>query len=80
MFEKLISMLTQGRKREIDLSIFRDELANKTEWTPLVRGGANFKTHKLVTVDMNRIEFRASLGSKLFAAVFSWQGSGLCSA
>jgi hypothetical protein len=36
----------------------------------LVGGGANSKTRRLVTVDASRVEFPASVGARLFAAVF----------
>lgn len=32
---------------EINLESFEDELAYKVEWTPLVRGGTSFTTHRL---------------------------------
>ena len=33
---------------EIELGTFDDELAYQIEWTPLIRGGTNFTTHRLI--------------------------------
>jgi hypothetical protein len=40
------------------------------DWNPLKKGGANFKTHKLVELSTLRLEYKASLGYKLFAGIF----------
>ncbi|MDU9048985.1 MAG: hypothetical protein Q3M30_09040 [Candidatus Electrothrix sp. Rat3] len=58
-------------------SVFNDPLAEKTEWMPLQRGGANFQTHKLVTVQRDRMEFRASSGMILFSILFVLVGVGV---
>lgn len=58
-------------------SVFNDPVAEKIEWTPLQRGGANFQTHKLVIVQRDRMEFRASLGMVLFALLFVLVGVGM---
>lgn len=60
-----------------DPSVFDDPVAEKAEWTPLRSGGANFQTHKLVTAQRDRMEFRASLGMVLFSLVFALAGAGL---
>ncbi len=39
--------------------------------------GRNFKTHNLVNVDYSRIEFRSSVGAKLFYLVFLLVGLGV---
>jgi hypothetical protein len=59
---------------------FDDAVAAKTEWTPLVRGGANFATHRLVKVSGTRIEFKKSLQSFLFGGVFAVVGLGVSAA
>lgn len=51
-----------------------DPLAATTGWTPLKRGGANFRTHKLVEVDADRIEFRASGAARFFYLLFAGLG------
>ncbi len=74
MFEKLVNALKARAKPAYDPSVLNDRVAMLTEWSPLVRGGANFKTHKLVQVYQSRYEFRAGLGMKAFSAVFSLMG------
>lgn len=57
-------------KPSFDPSKFNDDVALKTEWSPLKGGGTNFKTHKLVAIDYNRVEFKATIGAKLFSLIF----------
>jgi len=54
-----------------------DPLAGKAEWTPCKRGGANFRTHKVVAVSAHRLEIRMTLGMWLFAGVFALIGIGV---
>jgi hypothetical protein len=68
MFKKLIQKIrdiADGRKT-FDPSLFGDPIAMQTDWTPANSGGANFRTHKLVNVNSRRLEFRATIGAKLF--------------
>lgn len=65
-----------------DPSRFNDPVALKTAWTPAHSGGANFRTHRLVQVRPDRIEFRPAIGMKLFCGIFlllglvvGWAGS-----
>ena len=53
-----------------------DPVAMQTEWTPAKSGGANFRTHRLIEVNSNRMEFRATLGAVLFYLVFMLIGIG----
>lgn len=53
-----------------------DPLAERIEWTPLKKGGANFRTHKLVKTGERRVEFRATAGAILFCLVFFIVGAG----
>lgn len=62
---------------EIDPAVFNDPLALQTEWSPASPGGSNFKTHKLHEVDGQRMEFRATMGMKLFAGLFLVIGLGV---
>lgn len=39
-------------------------------WTPVVAGGANFKTHKLVTIEEDIIKFSGTLGNYVFGLIF----------
>lgn len=79
MFKKkiqdFIEQLTD--QNTFDSSTLGDPLALQTEWTPAKRGGTNFKTHQLIDTHMNRLEFQASLGAKLFYIVFILIGVGI---
>jgi hypothetical protein len=59
-----------------DPSRFGDPVAAQTNWMPAKRGGANFRTRKLIMVTPNRIEFRASLAAKIFFSSFLLGGMG----
>ena len=48
----------------------RDPIADQTKWSPLVSGGANFKTRELVQTQPDRLSFKATGSSKLFTAFF----------
>jgi len=76
MLKKLIEKL-QSIERELnqpDTSKFNDLLATQIQWSPIKKGGANFSTHKLTETDMNRSEFKASLGAKIFYSIFTIMG------
>lgn len=75
MFEKFKSLIKKASERTpFDPSKFNDSLAMTTPWTPLKGGGTNFRTHQLVQMNYNRIEFKATLGAKFFAALFMTVG------
>lgn len=62
--------------RRADPSQFDDPVAQRTSWSPLKRGGANFCTRRLVETDPYRLEFRATLGAKVFYVFFLLVGLG----
>jgi len=72
MFKKLMaklkSMASSGDS--FDPSLFDDPVAEKTDWGPAKGGGSSFGTHKLVAVNPERVEFRATVGAKLFYLLF----------
>lgn len=45
------------------------------DWTPLKRGGANFRTHKLVPVDHETMVFKATTGALVFYSLFMLFGA-----
>jgi hypothetical protein len=73
--EKMQSMF--GRREIFDPATLNDPLALETDWRPAKSGGASFRTHKLVAVQPDRIEFRASLGAKMFYLLFLFIGLGV---
>jgi len=74
MFEKLRTLVDDPDP--FDPSRFGDPVAQQTNWMPAKRGGANFRTRRLVHVTSNRIEFRASMGAILFFGLFLLGGLG----
>lgn len=66
-----------GEQHGFDPSHLNDPIAIQTDWTPARSGGASFRTHGLVRVNANRMEFRASLGAKIFYLAFLFAGIGL---
>jgi len=60
-----------------DPSVYGDPLAAQVDWAPLARGGSNFRTHKAVQVEPDRIEFRATVGLLVFAGVFALIGGAV---
>jgi hypothetical protein len=63
-----------------DPSGLGDPVATQTAWSPAKGGGANFRTHALIRVNPTRMEFRASLGARLFHLVFLIVGLGMVAA
>jgi hypothetical protein len=49
------------KENSFDPSIFGDAVAMKTQWLPVKEGGSNFNAYKMIMIDNNRIEFKASL-------------------
>ncbi|WP_417911612.1 hypothetical protein [Candidatus Electronema sp. TJ] len=60
----------------VEPSCFGDSLAERTRWNPLKSGGSNFRTHKLVSTQRDRMEFRITAGMLLFALAFFLVGVG----
>ena len=79
MFKEIASNLKKLVSREtvaVDPSKFGDPIAEATKWSPLKKGGASFCTHKLIDKGLQRMEFCASIGMKLFAGIFFIIGLG----
>jgi len=76
MLKELVEKLKKLSREHVpfDGARFNDPMATKTEWTPAKGGGANFKTHKLVQLNTNRIVFRSSIGARLFYSLFLFFG------
>lgn len=55
---------------EVQPLSFGDPVAAQTQWTPLVKGGANFTTHRLVDLGPRRVEMKPTLGLRAFGGVF----------
>ncbi len=57
----------------------QSNIENNIDWGPLKSGGANFKTHKLVEVASQRMEYKASVGSIILGFIFLLVGLGVSS-
>lgn len=79
MLKGLIEKLKHLTREPVpyDPSVLGDPIAMQTEWTPAKKGGASFRTHKLVNVDSFRMEFRPSAGAKAFYGLFLVIGIGV---
>jgi hypothetical protein len=64
MLRKILHDLVRTDRQSVpfDPSVLGDAVATETQWVPLVKGGASFRTHKLVVKNAQRIEFRAAAG------------------
>ncbi len=79
VFEKITQNLQNlfVQAKPFDPSLLNDPIATQTEWKSACRGGANFRTFKLVRVNPHRIKFRTTFGALLFALIFLVPGLGL---
>ncbi|MBN2280905.1 MAG: hypothetical protein JXQ65_10015 [Candidatus Marinimicrobia bacterium] len=60
--------------KPFDPASLQDEIALKTQWTPVRRGGTSFKTHNIHKSSTFRLEIRPSLMSLLFPLIFCLAG------
>jgi len=76
MFRKAIDRAKRMAADRVpfDPSALDDSVAMQAGWTPVEKGGAGFKTHKLVAVNSNRIEFRVLMAIKLVYLIFLLTG------
>lgn len=75
LLQKLRRMTRESEA--VDPSRFGDPVAEQTGWTPARRGGASFRTHRLVRLGYHRMEFRASTGARVFYLLFLVAGCGV---
>jgi hypothetical protein len=68
-----------NENRTVDPSRFEDPMARQADWNPAKGGGVNYRTHNLTEVNSNRLEFRASLVTKLLCLLFILFGVGMLS-
>ena len=72
MFREIIKKLRKlvNNRESFDPLDFNDPIALEIPWAPLKGGGSNFCTHKLIAINQQRMEFRSTLGAKLFYLIF----------
>lgn len=54
---------------------FGDPVAEQTDWSPLVRGGTNFRTRKLKETGSQILAFKPTIFALIFALIFFLLGS-----
>lgn len=69
--------LAGRRTTTFDPAALNDPVALLTAWSPAKGGGASFRTHRLVTVDHSRLEFKATAGAVVFSLLFLLVGLGV---
>ncbi len=60
-----------------DPSQFNDEIAMNTMWNAISRNSSSFKSHTLDNETPNRYEFKPTIFTKIFAAIFLVLGLGM---
>ena len=77
MLRKLVEALQNLVQPPVpfDPGQFNDLLAVQVEWTPMRPGGSSFRTHKLVQLHSDRVEFQPAWGLKLFMGIFLISGA-----
>jgi hypothetical protein len=80
MLNALLQKLQEMAGRRVatfDPAALNDPVALQTAWNPAKGGGASFRTHRLVTVDHSRLEFKATGGAVVFYLLFLLVGLGV---
>lgn len=75
--KKFFKNFTPPVEEDFDPSVLHDEVAMKTEWTPLCKGGSNFCTHTLQKSSPNLVEFKARYLALAFPCAFMAIGLGV---
>ena len=81
MFQKFIRNLLEAaraaRQSELDrIPEIADPLVQKVECPPQASGGPNFRPHRLVLVNPNRLQYRPTFGAIFFGLLFLLFGGG----
>lgn len=70
-FSDFLAKLTSTKKATpFDPGVFGTDLALKTSWLPLARGGSNFKSRTLKQISPSELHFTASTTGKIFIGFF----------
>ncbi|MFC1839938.1 hypothetical protein ACFL1N_10185 [Thermodesulfobacteriota bacterium] len=79
MFKKFMEKILglESDPVSFDPSFLKDPVAKLTGWTPAKEGGTYLRTHKLVAINSNRLEFRACMGAILSYFVLMFFGISL---
>ena len=72
--KKWTDEVLKEQERLQDVSRFNHRVAEKTEWSPLRRGGTNFGTHYLDQSQRNLMIFKPTKGAMIFIGIFGMIG------
>lgn len=78
--EKIKALAEEAKRRSrqsaqfFDAEVFNHPLANQTEWHPMAAGGSNFKTHRLDTLQPDKLIFKCTKGAYFFGGAFVFFG------
>ena len=75
MVNKIAKRIVEGEP--FDPATLNDPVAMKAEWSPIEHSGSSFCTHELISLGPDRIEFRPTIGLKLFLWSFLLTGFGV---
>lgn len=64
-------------KKEEEVIVFDDSIAQQIDWKPLRKGGSSFRTHAVKAIGYNRLEVVATLHTKLLCGFFALIGVGM---
>ncbi|MEN9362357.1 MAG: hypothetical protein RL095_3892 [Verrucomicrobiota bacterium] len=70
LLDQIKRLLGVTEKPPFDPSVFGDPLAQRIDWSPLVQGGTNIRTHQLDFQHSQRLEFRATAAARFCAGIF----------
>ncbi len=79
LFDSLLESIgryADSRRTVFDPSLLGDPLATRIEWSPMVHGGTNIRTHALHEISGHRMELRPTLGTWGFVGLFLAIGAG----
>ncbi len=68
-FQNLAKRVMDAIPKPVDPEVFNDELALKTDWTPLVKGGTNYSERKFEQETADRLSVAATLQGILFPVI-----------
>ncbi len=59
-----------GNAMQFDPSKFDDSLAMQIQWNPIGRSNSNFKVRNLNEISPGRLEYKSTVGAKVFSLIF----------
>lgn len=70
MLSLLKNLFSKPPEEPLNLDIFKNPLAEKVSWKPQKRGGSNYKSRKLVTINSQNLRYKPTTVSFVFSYLF----------